>query len=59
MIWGWSLAKRQYALQRIPSDITPVFNFEYLSFIFNHYTGDSCPSAWRDRPGGRRCLLPL
>lgn len=26
------------------ADINPVFNFEYLSFIFNHYTDDSAYS---------------
>ncbi|RPA95041.1 VID27-domain-containing protein [Choiromyces venosus 120613-1] len=30
--------------QPVIADINPVFNFEYLSFIFNHYTDDSAYS---------------
>ena len=30
----------------IVEDINPVFNFEYLSFIFNHYTSDGSAYSW-------------
>ena len=32
--------------QRVVADINPVFNFEYLSFIFNHYTDDGSAYSW-------------
>lgn len=32
--------------QPIVADINPVFNFEYLSFIFNHYTEDGAAYSW-------------
>ncbi len=32
--------------QPIVADINPVFNFEYLSFIFNHYTADGSAYSW-------------
>ncbi|MCJ1307749.1 hypothetical protein MMC25_001397 [Agyrium rufum] len=32
--------------QPIIADINPVFNFEYLSFIFNHYTSDGSAYSW-------------
>ena len=32
--------------QPVIADINPVFNFEYLSFIFNHYTGDGSAYSW-------------
>lgn len=32
--------------QEVVSDINPVFNFEYLSFIFNHYTDDGSAYSW-------------
>ncbi|KAI9800250.1 MAG: hypothetical protein M1825_004234 [Sarcosagium campestre] len=32
--------------QAVVPDINPVFNFEYLSFIFNHYTADGSAYSW-------------
>ncbi|KAI9886576.1 MAG: Trehalose-6-P synthase/phosphatase complex synthase subunit [Watsoniomyces obsoletus] len=32
--------------QPIVADINPVFNFDYLSFIFNHYTADGSAYSW-------------
>ncbi|KAI9820875.1 MAG: hypothetical protein M1832_003508 [Thelocarpon impressellum] len=32
--------------QAVIADINPVFNFEYLSFIFNHYTPDGSAYSW-------------
>ncbi|KAI9676893.1 MAG: hypothetical protein M1817_006732 [Caeruleum heppii] len=32
--------------QPVVADINPVFNFEYLSFIFNHYTSDGSAFSW-------------
>lgn len=32
--------------QQVVADINPVFNFEYLSFIFNHYTDDGSAYSW-------------
>ncbi|KAI9841119.1 MAG: hypothetical protein M1838_003706 [Thelocarpon superellum] len=32
--------------QAVVADINPVFNFEYLSFIFNHYTADGAAYSW-------------
>ena len=32
--------------QPVVADINPVFNFEYLSFIFNHYTEDGSAYSW-------------
>ena len=32
--------------QEVVPDINPVFNFEYLSFIFNHYTEDGSAYSW-------------
>lgn len=32
--------------QPVIADINPVFNFEYLSFIFNHYTEDGAAYSW-------------
>ena len=32
--------------QPIVAEINPVFNFEYLSFIFNHYTEDGSAYSW-------------
>jgi hypothetical protein len=32
--------------QEVVADINPVFNFEYLSFIFNHYTPDGSAYSW-------------
>ncbi|RMZ82289.1 hypothetical protein DV738_g1873, partial [Chaetothyriales sp. CBS 135597] len=32
--------------QPVVADINPVFNFEYLSFIFNHYADDGSAYSW-------------
>lgn len=32
--------------QPVIADINPVFNFEYLSFIFNHYSADGTAYSW-------------
>ena len=32
--------------QPVVADLNPVFNFEYLSFIFNHYTDDGSAYSW-------------
>lgn len=32
--------------QRVEADINPVFNFEFLSFIFNAYDADGQPYSW-------------
>lgn len=32
--------------QPVVAEINPVFNFEYLSFIFNHYTEDGAAYSW-------------
>ena len=32
--------------QAVVADINPVFNFEYLSFIFNHFTDDGSAYSW-------------
>ncbi|KAL9023765.1 MAG: hypothetical protein Q9196_006988 [Gyalolechia fulgens] len=37
---------KEWLGQPIISDINPVFNFEYLSFIFNHYTADGSAYSW-------------
>ncbi|KXT07512.1 hypothetical protein AC579_199 [Pseudocercospora musae] len=38
--------KQQWLGQEVTPDINPVFNFEYLSFIFNHYTEDGSAYSW-------------
>ena len=38
--------KQQWLGQEVVPDINPVFNFEYLSFIFNHYTEDGSAYSW-------------
>lgn len=38
--------KQQWLGQEVVQDINPVFNFEYLSFIFNHYTEDGSAYSW-------------
>ncbi|TKA23600.1 hypothetical protein B0A50_07434 [Salinomyces thailandicus] len=38
--------KKQWLGQEVVPDINPVFNFEYLSFIFNHYTEDGSAYSW-------------
>ncbi|KAL8735585.1 MAG: hypothetical protein Q9166_000754 [cf. Caloplaca sp. 2 TL-2023] len=37
---------REWLGQQVVADINPVFNFEYLSFIFNHYTPDGSAYSW-------------
>nr|POE74346.1 vacuolar import and degradation protein 27 [Quercus suber] len=37
---------QQWLGQEVVADINPVFNFEYLSFIFNHYTEDHSAYSW-------------
>lgn len=32
--------------QEVVPELNPVFNFEYLSFIFNHYTDDGSAFSW-------------
>lgn len=39
-------SKQDWLGQEVVSDINPVFNFEYLSFIFNHYTDDGSAYSW-------------
>ncbi|KZF21830.1 vacuolar import and degradation protein 27 [Xylona heveae TC161] len=39
-------ADRDWLGQDVVPDINPVFNFEYLSFIFNHYTSDGSAYSW-------------
>ena len=44
--------------QPVVADINPVFNFEYLSFIFNHYAEDGSAYSWllrfQDQPTEER-----
>ncbi|KAF1985719.1 vacuolar import and degradation protein [Aulographum hederae CBS 113979] len=46
--------ERDWLGQPVVPDINPVFNFEYLSFIFNHYTEDGSAYSWllrfKDQP---------
>ena len=37
---------KDWLAQRVEPDLNPVFNFEYLSFIFNHYTPDGSAYSW-------------
>ena len=37
---------KEWLGQPVIADINPVFNFEYLSFIFNHYTPDGSAYSW-------------
>jgi hypothetical protein len=37
---------RDWLGQAVVPDLNPVFNFEYLSFIFNHYTEDGSAYSW-------------
>lgn len=37
---------RDWLGQPVVADISPVFNFEYLSFIFCHYTDDGSAYSW-------------
>lgn len=38
--------ERDYLGQPVVADINPVFNFEFLSFIFNHFTEDGSAYSW-------------
>ncbi|KAL1637360.1 Vacuolar import and degradation protein 27 [Diplodia intermedia] len=38
--------EKEWLGQPVVPDINPVFNFEYLSFIFNHYTEDGSAYSW-------------
>ena len=37
---------KQWLGQDVVPELNPVFNFEYLSFIFNHYTADGSAYSW-------------
>ncbi|KAK5942876.1 Vacuolar import and degradation protein 27 [Knufia obscura] len=37
---------KEWLGQPVVADISPVFNFEYLSFIFNHYAEDGSAYSW-------------
>lgn len=37
---------REWLGQEVIADINPVFNYEYLSFIFNHYSDDGTAYSW-------------
>ncbi|PKY08057.1 VID27-domain-containing protein [Aspergillus campestris IBT 28561] len=37
---------KEWLGQPVVADINPVFNFEYLSFIFNHYAEDGSAYSW-------------
>ena len=39
-------SEREWLGQKVVADLNPVFNFEYLSFIFNHYTEDGSAYSW-------------
>jgi hypothetical protein len=39
-------AEREWLGQPIVEDINPVFNYEYKSFIFNHYLEDGSAYSW-------------
>ena len=38
--------ERDWLGQPVIADINPVFNFDYLSFIFNHYAEDGSAYSW-------------
>lgn len=38
--------EKEWLGQPVVADINPVFNYEYLSFIFNHYTEDGSAYSW-------------
>lgn len=38
--------KKSWLGQKVTEDINPVFNFEFKSFIFNHYTDDGSAYSW-------------
>jgi len=60
--WEYSLqitgTEKEWLTQEIGPDINPVFNFEYLSFIFNHYVDDGSVYSWllrfKDQPTEER-----
>ena len=39
-------SEKEWLGQPVVADLNPVFNFEYLSFIFNHYTSDGSAYSW-------------
>ncbi|KAJ5965495.1 Vacuolar import and degradation protein 27 [Penicillium waksmanii] len=39
-------SEKEWLGQAVVGDINPVFNFEYLSFIFNHYAEDGSAYSW-------------
>jgi tRNA (guanine9-N1)-methyltransferase len=39
-------SNKEWLGQPVVADINPVFNFEYLSFIFNHYTTEGAAYSW-------------
>ena len=39
-------AEQEWLGQPVIADIHPVFNYEYLSFIFNHYADDGSAYSW-------------
>lgn len=39
-------ADRDWLGQEVVPELNPVFNFEYLSFIFNHYAEDGSAYSW-------------
>ena len=41
-----SSKQKEWLGQNVVADLNPVFNFEYLSFIFNHYTEDGSAYSW-------------
>jgi hypothetical protein len=49
---------KEWLGQAVVGDINPVFNFEYLSFIFNHYAEDGSAYSWllrfKDQPSEER-----
>ncbi|KAK6498555.1 hypothetical protein TWF481_011143 [Arthrobotrys musiformis] len=61
--WQYTLevtdpGKKLWVTQPVVPDISPVFNFDYLSFIFNAYKEDQTPFSWllrfRDMPSLER-----
>lgn len=44
--WLQITGRQPWLGQEVVPDINPVFNFEYLSFIFNHYTEDGSAYSW-------------
>lgn len=37
---------KEWLGQEVIADMQPIFNYEYLSFIFNHYTADGSAYSW-------------